>query len=63
MIGIMHVGHAAGARGVFRPDASLRRSQLRLALLLVAEDLDDLLTVDHLLDIAVEICQRPSAAP
>ena len=51
------VGHAAGARGVFRPDA-VAAAQLRLALLLVAEDLDDLLAVDHLLNIAVEIGQR-----
>ena len=52
------VGHAAGARGVFRPDA-VAAAQLRLALLLVTEDLDDLLTVDHLLNIAVEIGQCP----
>ena len=51
------VGHAAGARGVFRPDA-VAAAQLRLALPLVAEDLDDLLAVDHLLNIAVEIGQR-----
>ena len=50
------VGHAAGARSVFRPDA-VAAAQLRLALLLVTEDLDDLLTVDHLLNIAVEIGQ------
>ena len=51
------VGHTAGARGVFRPDA-VAAVQLRLALLFVAEHLDDLLAVDHLFDIAVEIRQR-----
>ena len=39
------VGHAAGACGVFRPDA-VAAAQLRLALLLMAKDLDDLLKTD-----------------
>lgn len=45
------------ARAAFSAQTRLRRAQLRLALLLVAKNLDDLLTVDHLLNIAVEIGQ------